>query len=137
VGVIVPQLLNDDQLKRIRDIVGMAVGFSAERGDAITVEPLSRIMTKPTSEAAPIVSQPAAVEPAPKAERWTGINATTVVSAVIVLVLVMLVVVITLRRAERNTLERRLSASERRQLLTELKSWIDAEKATEGGAAKG
>jgi heme/copper-type cytochrome/quinol oxidase subunit 2 len=96
-------------------------------------------MTKPTSEAAPIVSQPAAVEPAPKAERWTGINATTVVSAVIVivLVLVMLVVVITLRRAERNTLERRLSASERRQLLTELKSWIDAEKATEGGAAKG
>jgi flagellar M-ring protein FliF len=135
VGVIVPQLLNDDQLKRIRDIVGMAVGFSAERGDAITVEPLSRIMTKPTSEATPIVSQPAAVEPAPNRERWTGINATTVVSAVIVLVL--LVVVITLRRAERNTLERRLSASERRQLLTELKSWIDAEKATEGGAAKG
>jgi hypothetical protein len=53
---------------------------------------------------------------------------------VAVLVLIVLVVVIGRRRAEQNTLEHRLSARERQQLLMELKSWLEAEKAAAGGA---
>jgi flagellar M-ring protein FliF len=136
VGVIVPQTLTDDQLGRVRDIVRMAVGFNAERGDAISVEPLSRIMTKPIVSAAPVSPAAAAIAPERpvKREWWPHDIATDAALSVAVLVLIVLVVVIGRRRAEQNTLEHRLSARERQQLLTELKSWLEAEKAAAGGA---
>jgi flagellar M-ring protein FliF len=132
VGVIVPQTLSDDQLRRVRDIVSMAVGFNAERGDAISVEPLARIMTKPVMSPAPASAAPAPVAPEPPVKRgwWPPAPDTSISLAAAVLVLVGLVIVIARRRVEQNTLERRLSARERQQLLAELKSWLDAEKAT-------
>jgi flagellar M-ring protein FliF len=132
VGVIVPQTLSDDQLRRVRDIVSMAVGFNAERGDAISVEPLARIMTKPVMSPAPASAAPAPVAPEPPVKRrwWPPASDTSISLAAAVLVLVGLVIVIARRRVEQNTLERRLSARERQQLLAELKSWLDAEKAT-------
>jgi flagellar biosynthesis/type III secretory pathway M-ring protein FliF/YscJ len=114
----------------------MAVGFNAERGDAISVEPLYRIMTKPIVSAAPVSPAAAAIAPERpvKREWWPHDIATDAALSVAVLVLIVLVVVIGRRRAEQNTLEHRLSARERQQLLTELKSWLEAEKAAAGGA---
>jgi flagellar biosynthesis/type III secretory pathway M-ring protein FliF/YscJ len=116
----------------------MAVGFNAERGDAISVEPLSRIMTKPAVSAAPASTSPTAVAPErPVKQGWWPHNTSTsseISLAVAILVLVGLVMVVVRRRAEQNTLERRLSARERQQLLTELKSWLEAEKTATGGA---
>jgi flagellar M-ring protein FliF len=141
VGVIVPQSLTDDQLARIRDIVGMAVGFNPDRGDAISIEPLSRIMTKPTVSPAPATANTAADAPPAvtterpvKKEWWPGDTVTRTALFAGVLLLVGFVIAIATRRAEQNTLERRLSARERQQLLTELKSWLETEKATAGGA---
>ena len=92
-GVIVPQSVNDDQLSRIKDIVGAAVGFNAERGDAITVEPLSRILTdrKVPSVAA---AEPETPAPAPVTARtdnptWKGSELAT--SAALMFLAVVLV----------------------------------------------
>ena len=142
VGVIVPQPLSDDQLARIRDIVSMAVGFNADRGDAISVEPLSRIMTGPAASPAPssVSNTSATAAPAVATEGpvkkgwWPGDTLSRTVLLGGVVLLVGVVIVLASRRAEQNTLERRLSARERRQLLTELKSWLDTEKAATGGA---
>lgn len=139
IGVIVPQTLTDDQLGRIRQIVSMAVGFNAERGDAISVEPLSRIMTKPTASAA-LVSPPAAVTPEQlplpvKRQWWLHDTGTEVALLAAVLVLVIVVVAIGRRRAEQTTLARRLSVRERQQLLIEFESWLEADKASASGAA--
>jgi flagellar M-ring protein FliF len=143
VGVIVPQTLTDDQLGHVRDIVSMAVGFSAERGDAISVEPLSRIMTKPNpapdgaGRAVPVSPPAAAIapeRPPVKRDWWPHDMAAEAALLVAALVLIILVVAIGRRRVERNTLARRLSVRERQQLLIELKSWLEAEKAAAGGA---
>ena len=141
VGVIVPQSLTDDQLGRVREIVGAAVGFNAERGDAITVEPLSRIMTREPASAAATVEPPIAElvpDPAAGSRRPMMKDSTvaTLIAAVLVVVAGLLVLIIR-RRGEQTTLERRLSARERQQLLGELKSWIEAEKSAASGVAKG
>jgi len=130
VGVIVPQALTDDQLGHVRDIVSMAVGFNAERGDAISVEPLSRIMTKPALSAAPVNTPAAAVEPERpvKREWWPHDLASQAAWGIAVLVLIVVMVVIGRRRAEQHTLQRRLSMRERQQLLLELQSWLETEK---------
>ena len=141
IGVIVPQSLTDDQLARIRDIVGMAVGFNADRGDAISVEPLSRIMTRPTAGPTPSTT-PATATAAPavatdrpvKKDGWPGDTATRIAWFAAVLLLVGVVIAIAARRVERNTLQRRMSSRERQQLLTELKSWLETEKTAAGGA---
>ena len=141
VGVIVPQSLTDDQLGRVREIVGAAVGFNAERGDAISVEPLSRIMTREPASAAAAVEPPIAElvpDPAAGSRRpmMKDSTAATLIAAVLVVVAGLLVLIIR-RRGEQTTLERRLSARERQQLLGELKSWIEAEKSAASGVAKG
>jgi flagellar M-ring protein FliF len=142
VGVIVPQTLTDDQLGRVREIVRMAVGFNAERGDAISVETLSRIMTKPTPSAAAVSSPAAAAVPdQPPVKQpmkwgsWLHDTGTEAALLVAVLALIILVAAIGKRRAEQSTLARRLSVRERRQLLIEFESWLEAEKAPAGGAA--
>jgi flagellar M-ring protein FliF len=146
VGVIVPQTLTDDQLGRVREIVRMAVGFNTERGDAISVETLSRIMTKPTASGAVVSSPAAAITPdQPPATRpmkqgsWlhdpgTAAALLVAVLALAVLPLTRLVVVLGRRRAEQSTLARRLSVRERQQLLIEFESWLQAEKAPAAGA---
>jgi len=137
VGVIVPQTLTDDQLGRVREIVRMAVGFNTERGDAISVETLSRIMTKPTASGAVVSSPAAAITPdQPPVTRVGWLHDTKIVAALLVavLALIFLVVVLGRRRAEQSTLARRLSVRERQQLLIEFESWLQAEKAPAAGA---
>jgi flagellar M-ring protein FliF len=142
VGVIVPQSLNDDQLARLREIVAMAVGINAERGDALTVQPLSRIMTQgrqgTTSDTAPKESTAVPVTLGREIAREWRPSRTQITEALsmVLLVVVGAVIVMVWRRTERRSLEGRLSARERQQLLSEIKSWIEAEKRAPTGAAK-
>ena len=142
VGVIVPQALTDDQLARVRDIVAMAVGFNAERGDAITVQPLSRLLTQPAlSPKKP--ADVAAVAQAPVAEHATRTlwrlddRETELALVVAALLIVGTLVFFTRQRAQQRVLAGRLSARERQQLLLEVTSWIDAEKTTTGRVTTG
>ena len=141
VGVIVPQSLTDDQLARVRDIVAMAVGFNAERGDAITVQPLSRLLTQPVLSPKP--ADVAAVAQTPVAEHVTRTlwklddRETELALVVAALLIVGTLVFFTRQRAQQRVLAGRLSARERQQLLLEVTSWIDAEKTTTGRVTTG
>jgi flagellar M-ring protein FliF len=143
VGVIVPQSLTDDQLARVRDIVAMAVGFNSERGDAITVQPLSRLITRPAREVTPAAAAavapqaPAPEHAAPTPWRLEEHETELGVPGAALLIVVGMAVFLARRRAQRQALEGRLSAHERRQLLLEVASWIDAEKTTTGRVTPG
>jgi flagellar M-ring protein FliF len=138
VGVIVPQAVTDDQLSRIRDVVGAAIGFDSARGDAITVEPLSRIMTaKAVSATRPAeASLPEKTPVSTESHRWKPTQLGISVGLAVLAMILVGGLFLFGQRRERNTLERRLSVRERQQLLAELKAWIDTEKVAAGEAAK-
>jgi flagellar biosynthesis/type III secretory pathway M-ring protein FliF/YscJ len=138
VGVIVPQAVTDDQLSRIRDVVGAAIGFDSARGDAITVEPLSRIMTaKAVSATRPAeASLPEKTPVSTESHRWKPMQLGISVGLAVLAMILVGGLFLFGQRRERNTLERRLSVRERQQLLAELKAWIDTEKVAAGEAAK-
>jgi flagellar M-ring protein FliF len=142
IGAIVPENMTEDQLARVRDVIAMSVGFNAERGDAITVQPLSRIVN-PLKETggADHESVVGSIQPSVSVSQhrvtgmiWPrGTTAQWLTVAVPLLAAVMLVVF--LRRGTPAD-HRRLSAAERRQLLEEIRSWIDHEKAHPSGGTR-
>jgi flagellar M-ring protein FliF len=138
IGVIVPQSLDDDQLSRVREIVSMAVGFNAERGDAITVQPLGRMMTKAVPVPAPLMAPSEAPTLPPLAKGWRP-NDTEIIAALglTALLLIVIAMLVARQRAAQRSLDGRLSARERQQLLAEIKSWIEAERVSAAGASKG
>lgn len=138
VGVIVPQPLNGDQLNRVRDIVQMAVGFNAERGDAITVQPLGSIMTA-MHTAEPIDSPPASASAAPATPAATGQWRVDPVIIVLVLLvgLIGFGVLLRVRGAAAGKVQSRLSDNERQQLLREIRSMIEAERSQVSGTVRG
>jgi hypothetical protein len=120
----------------------MAVGFNAARGDAITVQPLDRVMTRPVaaaeSEVAGDASRPA--DKAPVAAPLRGPLGRTV-GVVGLLALLFLVLVVGLRLLigrSKSPIDgpARLSGRERKQLLSDIKSWIEAERGAVEGVHK-
>ena len=148
VGAIVPENMTEDQLARVREVIAMSVGFNAERGDAITVQPLSRIVTqlKETGAEAGAADQTSAVRDIPPGvsasqHRFVGLawwpqGATAQGLTIAVALMVVVFVVIFLRHRAVPVDHRRLSASERRQLLEEVRSWIAYEKAHPSGVTQ-
>lgn len=59
VSVIVKQSLSDAQLDKLKEVVGLAVGFNAGRGDAIVVNSMDRLVA---ASAAPATAAPAMVD---------------------------------------------------------------------------
>jgi flagellar M-ring protein FliF len=144
VGVIVPENLTEDQLARVRDVIAMSVGFNAERGDALTVQSLSRIVSqlKETggAENDPVVGStpPSVSTPQHRVTGVTWLRGTTeqwLTFAAVVLIAVLVVVFLPRRRVLPADLQR-LSAPERRQLLEDMRSWIDSEKAHPSGGTR-
>jgi flagellar M-ring protein FliF len=137
VGVIVPQTLNDDQLSRVREIVRMAVGFNADRGDAITVQPLGSIVAamhaaEPIESPAPVVAQ------APGSSRSSGVTSNLYLEAAAAALLAACLGFGILWRVRRGRPgDSRLSDRERQQLLREIQSLIEAERAQAPGAMRG
>ena len=138
VGVIVPQALDDEQLGRVRDIVGMAVGFNAQRGDAITVQPLDRLVTRPAPAAESEVPPPRIEKPvASVAHDWraNGVDIAVGLLGLIALLASAIHYFVT-RRGSPPASGEQLSASERNQLLADIKTWIEAEKIAAEGTVK-
>jgi flagellar M-ring protein FliF len=64
VSVVVKQALSETQLARLKEVVGLALGFNAQRGDAIVVNSMAHLVS--ATAAAPAAS---AVEAVPQALR--------------------------------------------------------------------
>lgn len=132
VGVVVPAQLDNEQLARVREVVSMVVGFSSDRGDAITIQPIDRLLTKvaePVDNTEPEKQEESRVLPTwlmqPQGWMWlAGGIATLLIVAVAVL----------MRR--RNESPVSLGRDEREQLLAEIRQWLETNKAS-GDDARG
>ena len=128
VGVIVPGALDDAKRQRIMDLVRVAAGVNAARGDAIVVEPLDELAAGGASHSTPVAGE---VSVAPDVETTPVVIApkvsahpvfsmwTTVIAAVLIAA-----ALITGLFAGRGTARTRklLTRAERQQLLLELES---------------
>jgi len=128
IAVVVKQPLSDEQLEKLREVVSLAVGFNSERGDAIVVNSMDRLVSaSPMSGAAPAAAAaadaagPAAVPGKPdpasvKVVIW-------VLAALLVLmVLAAAFFLATRRRAQPAPVL--LDAAGREQMLTDVRRWI-------------
>jgi flagellar M-ring protein FliF len=129
VGVVVPAQLNNDQLARVQEVVGMAVGFNAERGDAVTIQPIDRLMnvSSDVQAAAPTVEEGSFFS-------WSKVDTSLREYGVWLALALVLVIaaVAALAWQRRRIAPATLSASEREQLLREVRQWLEAEKRTTG-----
>ncbi len=132
VGVIVPGAFDDAKRQRIMDLVRVAAGVNAARGDAIVVEPLDELAAGGASHSTP-ASREVSVSPdadtpvviAPKAtappvfSMWTTVIAAVLIAAALIAGLF----------AGRGTSRTRklLTHAERQQLLLELESTLSTE----------
>ncbi len=142
VGVVVPAHLGEEQVERIRSIVRMAVGFNAERGDAISVQPIDQLVMKDNSSGAAASADPASdsIEQDPSVSTIVR----GIVSSQPVLLLAALSAVLaglgvlwmTGRRSRRTALVAQnqvMSDEQRHRLLTDIQTWIESEKISAGG----
>jgi flagellar M-ring protein FliF len=125
VAVVVRQAMTEEQRDKLREVVALAVGFNAERGDAIVVNSMDRLATPAAAapDPAPLESAP---EAAPAARDAASVN---VVIGVLVALAVLLAGLLAWlfmrpRRAPAQP-QRLLTAAEREQMLIEVRAWID------------
>lgn len=130
VAVVVKRPLSDEQLDKLKEVVSLAVGFNAQRGDAIVVNSMDRLVGAATSVPVPAAAEPelqAIAAPAPANQPDTA--SANVVIGVLVALLVLLVLalaaaLITRRRAPKPVT--RLDHAQREQMLSDVRQWIAA-----------
>jgi flagellar M-ring protein FliF len=136
VGVIVPAQLGEAQVERVRSIVRMAMGFNAERGDEISIQPIDQLVmhTGPVDHGAPLTdteSGNGAAGPAMRVLRYVAANPLVVVGGLLVVGILIVLAVAALRRgnAPRAIGEvSALSEAQRQQLLAEVQTWLASER---------
>lgn len=131
VGVIVPGEFDEEKRSRIADLVRMAVGIDTARGDAISVQPLSQLVTEPApaedADAKPVQVEAAAspVSPAPTLHPSSRDRLELLLAALVAVVMVIGLLLLSRRRRE-------LSPQERQQLLDELRVALSNDDAAMG-----
>jgi flagellar M-ring protein FliF len=135
VGVIVPGELTEEKRSRIAELVRVAAGIDAKRGDAVSVQPLSQIGSDAAApelfavEAADDLEESAPASSRETVAIATPVEATVAVGALIGLVIALLGVILLLRFGRQT-----VSAREREQLLEELRHSLNGNQAAAGRA---
>ncbi|WP_426104791.1 flagellar basal-body MS-ring/collar protein FliF [Massilia sp. TSP1-1-2] len=139
VSVVVKQALTDAQLAKLREVVGLALGFNAQRGDAIVVNSMDRLVSAIASPALPTPDLPnaapatvpaAAVSIASAGTRSVADRAS---AEVVVWILAALVTLIALAVLVHALLRRRapapvlLSVEQREKVLQDVRRWVSAQ----------
>lgn len=128
VAVVVKKPLTEDQLEKLKEVVSLAVGFNAERGDAIVVNSMERLVG--LSAPAAVVAEPSPETAAPAApERKPDAASANVVIAVLAVLLVLAVLAFAAaqlgrRREARRRPVPRLDSAQREQMLSDVRAWI-------------
>lgn len=125
VAVVVRQAMTEEQRDKLREVVALAVGFNAERGDAIVVNSMDRLVT-PAAAAIEVAPPDSAPEPAPAKRDATSVNVVIGVLVALAVLLAGLLAWLFLRpRRPVPQPQRVLTAAEREQMLIEVRAWID------------
>lgn len=137
IAVVIKRPLSEGQRDKLREVVALAVGFSAQRGDAIvlhTIDSLVAAGAVPTAEAPAQVAVPQGSD---AAQRAPDPESATVVPWVLVALLAAVSaagVFLAMRR--RMAVRPRLSRAEREKMLLEVRQWIDAPAMSDGAAGR-
>ena len=137
VAVVVRQPLSSAQLDTLKEVVALAVGLNAGRGDAIVVSSMASLVT-PAEPVAALAPAAAAIAPAAVPAPGSDPRSTRVVVWLLAALLAAALVAGALlwRRARAPSQPRRLPLSEaaRQQMLADVRQWIDtpAETARQG-----
>lgn len=125
IAVVVKQPLSDVQLEKLKEVVSLAVGFNSQRGDAIVVNSMDRLVT----------AVPAGVQPAALADSVPTVAALTnpdpasaqvvvwVLAALLLALLLAAVAYLVMRRPQRQPVIL-LDAVGREQMLSDVRRWI-------------
>lgn len=136
VGVVVPAQLDNEQLARVREVVSMVVGFSSERGDAITIQPIDRLLNKidETAEKAAVETEDTQLS---GIGAWLRSPRTWIWAAGGLLALIIFAVSLRLLVSRRGHADvESLDGQERERLLGEIRQWLEAGKSS-GENARG
>lgn len=140
VGVIVPNM-SREQIQRVHDVVSMIIGYSAARGDAISVQPIADLMTAPAEppmpapESAPSTTPPPRARPTPIVvlHEWLRsagmLNYAAVVGVGFLFGMLVVFLWSRARAPSAGATVTSPSDSQRSARLEEIKSWLAAERA--------
>ncbi len=148
VGVLVPQDISEEQLKRVQSIVSMTAGLNAERGDAIAVHSVSQLLVADSQASvgtqtnnAPIIVSPddATADTAlpDEADAAAIAQSNSILLGGMAVLLTIVGIYLLTRRRHFPSAHERLAEAQRRKLLSEIEAWIAAEKNMASGAVKG
>lgn len=138
VGVLLPHAMSEDRLNGIRNVIKMAAGLNADRGDAIAVYSVDQLApggsalgTAPASQVVPQDKNETLIEP-----KTTNSHNESFIE-VIGFMLVTLGVIFAGMQLSRRNRGRALSINEREVLLRSMQEWIGrGERAQPGGSVK-
>lgn len=142
VGVLLPLVLGEEQLGKVRQIVTMVAGLSEDRGDAIAVHGVDQLLVRAAeSEAGQQVFVPPNAEkdmlPTWLSRLGAGMSTgtlTLLVAGLSAFVVMLVALSWGAYRRRRQTINK--EAEHRRALLAEIQEWIDSERGAAQGAAK-
>lgn len=131
VSVVVKQALSDVQIGKLKEVVGLALGFNAQRGDAIVVNSMDRLVDRESVSLVRDMPDVPALGANSAAARVPDAAQSQASQAIVVWILVVLVATMALaamahalirRRARRRTMP--LDAAAREKVLLDVRRWI-------------
>lgn len=125
VSVVVRQPMTDEQREKLREVVALAVGFNAERGDAIVVNSMDRLVTPASAVTDEALADTAATAPAALARDAASVEVVIWVLAALAAMLVIGLLAWLFVPRRRASAPRQLTVAEREQMLLEVRAWID------------
>lgn len=125
VAVVVKKPLSDAQLDKLREVVGLAIGFNAARGDAMVVNSMDRLAPVASSVAASLPSggeSASAAMPTIATVRPSERVIWALAALLLFVVLSVLILAIRRRRVAQPVV---LDAAARARLLADVRAWIE------------
>lgn len=139
IAVLVKQPMNEDQLAKLKEVVGHAVGVNAQRGDEVVVYSMAAVANGAAAGSAAAVAQlqrvvPDAVGPAAAPVAAASGPTTTVASVLSVLAMLAALGGVGYAAARRRRRgPARLDAAEREKMLGDIQRWIAASDGAKQG----
>jgi flagellar M-ring protein FliF len=123
VAVLVKQAMSEEQLEKLKEVVGLAVGFNGQRGDAVVVYSMKAL----ADEAPAVVAgdeAAAAPTPAPAAAAASPRSVALVLAALAAAIVLAALAARWLTRRRPQPGAVRLDAAEREKMLEDVRRWI-------------
>jgi flagellar M-ring protein FliF len=154
VAVVVKHALDDAQVEKIKEVVSLAIGLNVQRGDAVVVSTMDRLLTSTNVPGNPIainmendpsagkllLDQSLSQKPEkPRSAFFDQMSSNPLVWIISILVVgfMLLILTLLLRSSEKPSAKKRLSDTDREKLLHEVRQWIAGQNVVSVGAGDG